>query len=133
MTTSLSPFSVAKRSRRSDSISGVAYRWSKGTSKKPWICPACRSMEMTRGAAPALVDLDLDRTVGEARHPALAERRLEEARHRLGHARVRGAGEDLDALAMVIAHGLPPSARHSWSVSACFSSRRGPTTPPMRC
>src|SRR6267143_858430 len=33
---------------------GEAYRWSEGMSKKPWICPACRSME-TKRSAPAEV------------------------------------------------------------------------------
>ena len=35
------------------SRTGIAYRWSKGTLKKPWIWPACISIESTR-VAPAV-------------------------------------------------------------------------------
>ncbi len=35
------------------SSTGVATRWSKGTSKKPWICPECRSTLITRSAPAA--------------------------------------------------------------------------------
>ncbi len=40
--------------RKYSIITGAAYRWSNGMSKKPWICGECRSMVIIR-SAPATV------------------------------------------------------------------------------
>ncbi len=36
-------------------MTGIANRWSTGMSKKPWICPACRSTVTTRSAPAAVI------------------------------------------------------------------------------
>src|SRR5216683_581113 len=49
---------ISKRSLMSRTIIGAAYKLSVGMSKKPWICPACRSSVITRSAPARVIRLD---------------------------------------------------------------------------